>query len=81
MCRSSPDHQRPLHRGHDDGVLVEALHLLHAGDGQLFPPLQNDMVCPSILGMFSSYAIAFTLSRFPIYMGQDLGLCLSASLS
>ena len=36
--------QRALGGGEEDGVLVEALHLLHAGDGQLLPLLQNNVM-------------------------------------
>ena len=72
----------PLHCGHDDGVFIEALHLLHAGDGQLFPPLQNDMVCPLHPGhvLFIRHCV-HPFPFFPFIWDRTWGYaCLPASV-
>lgn len=66
MCSPSPPphHQGVLGGGHDDGVLVKALHLLHAGHAEGGPLLQNDVMGRPKLPIPVCIAIALYLRLF-----------------
>ena len=78
----APDHQCPLHCGHDDGVFVKTLHLLHPGDRELLPPFQQNVVGRSRRQAAVVVCHTFPLlCFFPLYGTKGTGMTSPAEVS
>ena len=67
------DHQRPRGGGHDDAGLIKPLHVLYAGDGELFPADQLQAVAR--LGHGIVVVVHSASLPCPNYMGPGGRLC------
>ena len=67
----APDDELSLTGGHDDLVLVKALHLLHAGDCQPVSVLQQDVV--ACLSGQGSLIVGHSKSPFVVCTGYEPG--------